>query len=64
MISPEMARECVYPAIAKEAEYLDRCYYHLDGTGALPHLDWLLTQPNIHGIQWVYGANKGPEYQL
>lgn len=60
MISPQMAREAIYPAIEQEIERLDRCYFHLDSAGALPHLDWLLAQKKLCGIQWVYGANRGP----
>jgi hypothetical protein len=32
--------------------------YHLDGIGALPHLDMLLELPNLRAIQWVPGAGK------
>lgn len=60
MISPAMAAETIYPALAMEMEHLDRCYFHLDSEGALPHLEWLLQQPKVKGIQWVYGANRGP----
>ena len=41
-------------------ESLERCYFHLDSAGSLVHLDWLLEQPKIRGIQWVYGENRGP----
>jgi hypothetical protein len=60
MVSPEMAERCVYPALEAEMAFLDRCYFHLDSEGALPHLDWLLSRPKVRGIQWVYGANRGP----
>ena len=33
--------------------------YHLDGPGALRHLDSLLTIPELNAIQWVYGAGNG-----
>ena len=63
LISPEMAKQCVYPGLEAEMKHLDRCYFHLDGASALPHLDWLFSQPKVRGIQWVYGATKGPAHK-
>ena len=40
--------------------WLDRNHFHLDGPGALKHLDRLLELPELYGIQWVYGAGHGP----
>ncbi len=42
LICPEHARRFVIPALEEEASYLDHCVYHLDGPGALPHLDDIL----------------------
>ena len=33
--------------------------YHLDGPGALTHLDTLLAINELDAIQWVYGAGNG-----
>ena len=63
LISPEMAQQCVYPALEAELAHLDRAYFHLDSEPALPHLDWLFSQPQVRGIQWVYGANRGPAHK-
>ncbi len=60
MVSPEMAREMILPDILLEMEPLERSIFHLDGVGALKHLDLLLEIPNLHAIQWVYGAGQGP----
>ena len=55
MISPDMARRFVIPAIAEEATYLDHCVYHYDGKEALGHLDDVLAIKEIDVIQWVPG---------
>ncbi len=60
MVSPEMAREMILPDILFEMEPLERSIFHLDGVGALKHLELLLEVPNLHAIQWVYGAGQGP----
>lgn len=60
MLSPAMFRELVLPSIVRECRGADRVIYHLDGPDALRHLDVLLQMPEIHAIQWVYGAGNGP----
>jgi len=60
MISPPMFREAVLPSLLVEFKYLERSVYHLDGPGALRHLDALLAIPELGAIQWVYGAGNGP----
>jgi len=60
MISPEMLEEAILPSIRKENEYLERVVYHLDGPGALRHIDALLERGEIDVLQWVYGAGAGP----
>jgi hypothetical protein len=60
MISKRMFDEVFLPGIRREAEHLEASIYHLDGEGALTHLDSLLQVPEINSIQWVYGANNGP----
>ncbi len=58
MVSPDTAREFIIPALAEEAAFLDHCAYHLDGPGALPHLDDILSIPDIDVIQWVSGSGQ------
>jgi len=60
MVSPEMAREMILPDILFEMKPLERSIFHLDGVGALKHLDLILDIPNLHAVQWVYGAGQGP----
>ena len=59
MISPEMSRRFVIPALAEEAAHLDRCSYHYDGPEALPHLDDICGIEEIDVIQQVQGAAHG-----
>jgi hypothetical protein len=55
MISPAMFREFVLKDLLAETSWLDRSIFHLDGPGALKHLDALLAIPRIRAIQWVPG---------
>ena len=63
MISPAMFEEFVLPDLLAETEWLDHSIFHLDGPGALKHLDALLEMPKLHAIQWVPGANSGAMLQ-
>ena len=58
MISPSMFRELVLPSLSREAEFLGRVVYHLDGPGEVPHLDMLCSIPEIKVIQWTSGAGE------
>ena len=58
MISPEMYKEFVEPELLEEVAFLKNNIFHLDGPGALRHLDALLEIDGIDGIQWVYGAGQ------
>ncbi|MCM8803631.1 MAG: hypothetical protein NC833_00020 [Candidatus Omnitrophica bacterium] len=60
MISKEMFRKFALPYIEYEANFLDHSIFHLDGPGALKHLDDLLSIKKINGIQWVPGAGNKP----
>jgi hypothetical protein len=59
MISTRMFEDAVLPSILREMRYLDRNIFHLDGPGALRHLDTLLSLEELDGVQWVYGAGRG-----
>ena len=58
MISEQMGREFAIPELTEESKWLDASIYHLDGPGALKHLDSLLDIPELNGIQWVPGAGQ------
>ncbi|TSA31580.1 MAG: hypothetical protein D4R65_10940 [Verrucomicrobiaceae bacterium] len=60
LLSEQMARDTVYESIESDINSLEQCYFHLDSEGSLRHLDFILGQPRVAGIQWVYGVNRGP----
>lgn len=60
MISKEMFDRHFLPGIQQECKFYERSIYHLDGPGALRHLDSLLDIPELDAVQWVCGAgNEG-----
>lgn len=59
MVSKKMFDEFFLPGIADECRFLEASIYHLDGPGALHHLDSLLEIPELNAIQWVYGEGNG-----
>jgi hypothetical protein len=63
MISPAMFEQFARKHLEVECAWLDRSVYHLDGPGALKHLDAVLTIPRLNAVQWVPGANTGPMIQ-
>lgn len=58
MISPDMFKEFCLPHILNLIDFLDYPFYHLDGEGAIPHLDELLKIEKLKVIQWQPGAGK------
>jgi len=60
MISTRMFEQAILPSILREMRFLERNIFHLDGPGALRHLDTLLALAELDGVQWVYGAGSGP----
>ncbi|MBY9019941.1 MAG: hypothetical protein KGD67_02705, partial [Candidatus Lokiarchaeota archaeon] len=60
MMNPEWFKKFVLPDVVEQAEHLDYAIFHLDGPNQLPHLDFLLNEPSITGIQWVPGAGNAP----
>lgn len=58
MISQEMFKDFILEELEEEIAFLDASIFHLDGPGALKHLDALLQIPGLDGIQWVYGAGQ------
>ncbi len=59
-ISNRMFKEFFLPELIEEIEWLDRSIYHLDGPGALRHLDTLLEIDKLDAIQFVYGDGARP----
>jgi hypothetical protein len=60
MMSPAMFDEYFLPFIEQQTHMVERTIYHLDGPGAVKHLDALLGLPRLTGIQWVPGAGARP----
>jgi 5-methyltetrahydrofolate--homocysteine methyltransferase len=58
MLSPRMFDEFVRPELAASCRRLANPFYHLDGKGQLPHLDSLLSLPELKGVQWVPGEGQ------
>ena len=56
MISSEMFERFALPSLAHEAAGLDASIYHLDGPGAVRHLEALCSLEPLDMIQWVPGA--------
>ena len=63
LLTPDMVRKFVLPAIEEEAFFLDHCCFHLDGPGALAHLDEILAIEKIHAIGWVPGEGNKPQIE-
>lgn len=61
MIGPDMFDRFVKPELAASCRRLRNSFYHLDGPGQLPHLDSLLTIPQLKGVQWIPGAGQPDE---
>jgi 5-methyltetrahydrofolate--homocysteine methyltransferase len=60
MMSPQMFDEYFLPFLDEQTQMVERTVYHLDGPGAVVHLDSLLRLPDLDGIQWVPGAGAKP----
>ncbi|MHB1317727.1 MAG: hypothetical protein ACYCYF_03810 [Anaerolineae bacterium] len=60
MISNAMFERFFLPGLTRECQFLSRSIYHLDGPGALRHLDSVLCIRELDAVQWVFGAgNEG-----
>jgi hypothetical protein len=58
MVSNRMYQEFFLPGLLREIKRLDHSIYHLDGPGALRHLDTILAIPELDALQWVFGAGN------
>lgn len=53
LVSSLMYEEFFLPLVQQECRFLDHCMYHLDGPGALRHLDLILQVPELDAVQYV-----------
>lgn len=60
LISPEHFEAHFLDFIREQTERIERTVYHLDGPGAVRHLDSILALPRLSAVQWVQGAGAGP----
>jgi len=60
MIGPEMFEEFCLADTVAGCRLAGRTIYHLDGPGALRHLDRLLAIPELDCVQWIQGAGSPP----
>ena len=58
MISRDDYRRFVQPFIREQCQKIDYTLYHLDGVGAMHHLDALLEIDELNAIQWTPGVGK------
>ena len=58
MISNAMYRKYVIPHLRDQIDAMQYPFYHLDGMGALNHLNSLLEIKPLRAIQWVPGSGK------
>lgn len=63
VMTPEMVRRFVLPAIEEEVRFLDNSCFHLDGPDALAHLDDILSIKDLDAVQWLPGAGAKPQHQ-
>ncbi len=58
MISTDDYRRFVQPFIREQCQKIDYTLYHLDGVGAMHHLDALLEIDELNAIQWTPGVGE------
>jgi hypothetical protein len=58
MISEDDYLRFVKPYIVEQCRKIDYTLYHLDGVGAIRHLDALLDIPELNAIQWTPGVGE------
>jgi len=61
MLSPAMFREFEVPSLEHQAAHYDAVAYHLDGPGAIQHLETVAAIPGIEAIQYVPVPREKPE---
>ena len=58
MISVDDYRRFVQPFIREQCQIIDYTLYHMDGVGAMHHLDALLEIKELNAIQWTPGVGE------
>lgn len=58
MISEDDFRQFAQPYLREQCQKLDYSLYHLDGVGAIRHLDALLEIKELNAIQWTPGVGE------
>jgi 5-methyltetrahydrofolate--homocysteine methyltransferase len=48
----------VVPSLTRQCRELDHSLYHLDGPGAIKHLDALMEIRELDALQWTCGAGQ------
>jgi hypothetical protein len=56
LVGPQMFDRFILDDTVACCRHVDRIIYHLDGPGALQHLDRLLAIDALHCVQWIQGA--------
>ena len=56
LTSTEQFCEFYFPTLRNEVCHTTHNIFHVDGVGVLNHLDYILSLPQIHAIQWVQGV--------
>ncbi len=60
MMSTDFFDRFVWKSLKEQTEQLDYAMYHLDGPGAIRHLDHLMEIKGINALQWTPG-DTGPD---
>ena len=63
MMSPEDFKAYIQPSLKEQSEKVDHVLYHLDGPGAIKHMDALMEIEGIDALQWTSG-DAGPDGTL
>jgi hypothetical protein len=58
MISPTAFKRFAVPFLREQAQKLDYSMYHLDGVGAIIHLDSVLEIEELNAVQWTPGIGQ------
>lgn len=59
MVGSEQFDDFIYQTLKKEVSLIERSFYHLDGPGAVRHIERII-ECGFKGIQWINGAGAAP----
>lgn len=60
LISQEMFRRFGMPEAERQTEFFDYCFWHLDGSDEIKHLDDILSLKKLNAVQWVDQKKGNP----